>query len=78
MTKKVYKYGTGQVIPEGAVYLSTQVEDTVYVDVHMTTGDQIRTRKNVLVWHYFLADTLANAAAEMWIYLKENDLLSPN
>jgi len=30
------------------------------------------------VFKFFRADTLANAAAEMWIYLKENDLLPKN
>lgn len=29
MSKKVYKYGTGDKIPEGAVYLCTKVEQVI-------------------------------------------------
>lgn len=56
MVKKVYKYGTGMTIPEGAVYLSTQVETetTSYTVDGMTTGDS-RTL-NLYVWHYFLVE----------------------
>jgi len=41
---KVFKYGTGQEIPEGAVYLNTQVEIIGGNNPHR------------LVWHYFLVD----------------------
>ena len=48
--KKIYKYGTGDVIPEGAVYLSTQVET-------LTESSKDRTiTSNILVWHYFLVE----------------------
>jgi hypothetical protein len=40
--KVVYKYGTGQEIPEGAIYLSTVVEE------HPNAGR--------FVWHYFLVE----------------------
>ena len=41
--KKVYKYGTGDIIPEGAVYLCTKVED-------IGDGGNRYTR------HYFLVE----------------------
>lgn len=53
--KKVYKYGTGHDIPEGAIYLSTQVETTTITDTssnHFTSA----VTKNTLVWHYFLVE----------------------
>ena len=44
--KKVYKYGTGQTIPKGAVYLNTEVENR-----------EINTECNArFVWHYFLVE----------------------
>jgi len=46
---KVYKYATGATIPEGAVFLSTQVETASGTDVEGTTYTT-----NNLVWHYFL------------------------
>lgn len=45
---KVYKYGTGQEIPEGAVYLSTQVETVA------KTNQELLVTTNLFVWHYFL------------------------
>ncbi len=48
--KKVFKYGTGQEIPESAVYLTTKVET-----LEIKTDDGTIT-KNVLVWHYFLVE----------------------
>jgi len=46
--KQVFKYGTGQEIPKGAVYLSTQVETKAYeLDGAVIT-------RNEFVWHYFL------------------------
>lgn len=39
--RRVYKYATGDKIPEGAVYLCTQIEQAT----------QAR-----LVWHYFLVE----------------------
>lgn len=41
MSKVVYKYATGAVIPEGAVYLCTKVAITAV---------------GRLVWHYFLVE----------------------
>lgn len=38
--RRVYKYGTGDRIPEGAVYLTTIIEDA--------------PNAPRLVWHYFL------------------------
>lgn len=43
MKKAVYKYGTGYAIPQGAVYLTTVVEEH-----HMGR----------FVWHYFLVEVL--------------------
>lgn len=52
MVKKVYKYGTGMEIPEGAVYLNTKVEE---VKKRLSRGgvDSATTR---IVWHYFLVE----------------------
>ncbi len=41
--KRVYKFGTGDEIPEGAVYLYSREEKAM--------GNRI------LVWHYFLVET---------------------
>jgi beta-N-acetylglucosaminidase len=49
--KKVFKYGTGDVIPEGAVYLSTQVETVERAD-----QGGIKFIHNQFVWHYFLVE----------------------
>lgn len=46
--KKVLKYATGDIIPEGAVYLSTQVEERKALGATMH-----------LVWHYFLVEVEA-------------------
>ncbi len=48
--KKVFKYGTGDEIPQGAVYLSTVVEEQT-----VTIGD-LSTKEVRLVWHYFLVE----------------------
>ena len=47
--KKVYKYGTGEEIPEGAVYLCTKVQEEVQL------SDDVWV-KSWLVWHYFLVE----------------------
>lgn len=50
--KKIRKYATGDEIPEGAIFLSTQVETFTEVQTH--NGD---TRTiNEYVWHYFLVE----------------------
>jgi hypothetical protein len=50
--KKIYKYPTGAMIPEGAQYLSTQVEQIIEWD---SRNEKARI-KNDLVWHYFLVE----------------------
>ncbi len=56
--KKVFKYGTGDGIPEGAIYLSTQVETDLkyYYDNPDTSRPDWVITKNKLVWHYFLVN----------------------
>lgn len=56
MPQAVFKYATGQTVPDGAVYLKTL--------------NQLRTRgagnhwdKCWLVWHYFLVEVDANGRA---------------
>ena len=46
--KKIYKYATGVVIPEGAVYLRTVTQISIRVD-----GVYVECW---LVWHYFLVE----------------------
>ncbi len=59
--KKIYKYGTGEEIPEGAVYLSTHVEKVIHKERHIDfrgnkTDDWDIFEKNKFVWHYFLVE----------------------
>lgn len=54
--KKVFKYATGEKIPKRAIYLSTQVEKNIEVNIHTETGDQKRSEINAFVWHYFLVE----------------------
>jgi len=50
--KKVYKYGTGHPVPEGAVYLCTKVQRKILLDV-----PEARLLEDCwLVWHYFLVE----------------------
>jgi hypothetical protein len=62
---KVLKYGTGQEIPAGAVFLSTQTETRTYTVDETLTDDNdpeqtkklpVEYKQNVLVWHYFLVE----------------------
>ena len=47
--KKVYKYGTGDTIPEGAIYLCTKTQ--------LKTPDYNgKMHPCWLVWHYFLVE----------------------
>ena len=46
--KKVYKFGTGEEIPEGAVYLCTKKQTEAQVDG--------KVGHCWLVWHYFLVE----------------------
>lgn len=48
MVKKVFKYGTGQEVPEGAIYLCTKAQTEIGVN-----GSQ---KGCWLVWHYFLVE----------------------
>ena len=47
--KKVYKYGTGEEIPEGAVYLWSTIENK-------EMSPFVHGVVKRLVWHYFLVD----------------------
>lgn len=46
--KRVLKYATGADVPENAVYLTTVVQE------QQETIDNVTTRMNRFVWHYFL------------------------
>lgn len=52
--RRVYKYGTGQPVPEGAVFLSTIVQEV------STARDDLTTVSR-LVWHYFLVEVPTDA-----------------
>ncbi len=57
--RKVYKYGTGQPIPDGAIYLSTVTQTEIHIDGHYpsnSAADNERWEKCRLVWHYFLVE----------------------
>ena len=54
--KRVFKYGTGQEIPEGAIYLSTQVETKSYVGQNGRSNREDTICKNEYVWQYFLVE----------------------
>ncbi len=49
--KKVYKYGTGHEIPEGAIYLSTVTQTEILGEEY----DKV-VGHCWFVWHYFLVD----------------------
>ena len=57
--KRVFKYGTGQVIPIGAVYLCTKTE-TIIKKVKDSEGEFVTFKKNIYVWHYFLVEAEDN------------------
>ena len=46
--KKIYKYGTGHEVPEGAIYLNTVIQKEIEL--------QSEWAKSWLVWHYFLVE----------------------
>lgn len=48
--KRVFKYATGEEIPESAVYLRTVVQTIIYNQAQMAYV------KCWLVWHYFLVE----------------------
>lgn len=53
--KKVLKFGTGQKIPEGAVYLCTKVQLKIENSI-ITDGTEDEWLPCWLVWHYFLVE----------------------
>ena len=56
--KKIFKYGTGHEVPEGAKYLTTVVE-IVEIDAedNMSSTSEVPYRSTRrLVWHYFLVE----------------------
>ncbi len=48
--KKIFKYGTGDVVPEGSVYLTSIIQEIE------TAQDNVNTLKSRLVWHYFVVE----------------------
>jgi len=52
--KKVYKYGTGQEIPEGAEYLATVANGDINGEGGITNSHYPPMYK--FVWHYFLVE----------------------
>lgn len=56
MSRRVLKYATGQEIPNGAVYVSTQVEKRTEAWKKTNPGEEgfISQDTNTFVWHYFL------------------------
>ena len=51
--KKVYKYGTGETIPEGAIYLKTIKQTKQVIRNQFATNEW---QDCWLVWHYFLVE----------------------
>lgn len=48
--KKIFKYGTGDSIPENAQYLTSVVQEMI------TQNDNISQERSRFVWHYFLVE----------------------
>lgn len=57
MKRRVYKFATGQDLPEGAEYLCTQVETQ-----QMTKSDGSIITVNALVWHYYEVEVPSEGA----------------
>jgi len=55
---KIYKYPTGAVIPEGAIYLGTTTQTEILGTVQEEESGESYTDwiKCWLVWHYFLVE----------------------
>lgn len=51
--KRVFKYGTGQAIPDGAVYLNTVTQEWQPTQYKIVDNSWERC---FLVWHYFLVE----------------------
>lgn len=49
--KRIFKYATGEVIPDGAIYLKTLFEDVIDPRARVDSKKKVR-----LVWHYFLVE----------------------
>lgn len=62
MIKRVLKYGTGEEIPEGSVWLCTRAgtDTTFYATPDEEQKKQgiegIQQRHDNLIWHYFLVE----------------------
>ncbi len=64
--KKVFKYGTGDVVPDGAIYLKTIVQEKIIKDIKVySTFMGVKTKEPTMfpevypcwfVWHYFLVE----------------------
>lgn len=54
MPRAVFKYGTGDVLPDGAVYRATETETETRTS--RVQGVEVVLKLNVLVWHYYEVD----------------------
>ena len=62
--KKIYKYGTGEIVPEGAIYLCTKTEEDLDISGNFEAIGKVYgcdphilvEKRNILVWHYFLVE----------------------
>ena len=50
--KKIYKYGTGHIVPKGAIYLGTVTQK----QIEYGGGSKNGWEKCWFVWHYFLVE----------------------
>ena len=58
--RRVFKYATGEPIPDGAVYLSTVAQSDVEVHDRPNFGEpRSHWEACWLVWHYFLVEVEA-------------------
>ena len=48
--KRIYKFATGDTVPEGAVFLSTIIHETT------RAINDVENKTTRLVYHYFLVD----------------------
>ncbi len=54
--RKVFKYGTGDDVPEGAIYLCTKTETDTETIGETSLRGEIKRKENRYVWHYFLVE----------------------
>lgn len=52
LVKKVFKYGTGEIIPDGAIYLTTETDTVVEPGKYPNQS----LKRSIYVWHYFLVE----------------------